>query len=300
MSARTSLAGVAAAALAFTALAPAIDAQRQVRERTIIVSVVSNDDKPVKGLAAGDFIVRENGLAREVVRVEPAQPPSHVALLVDDSQATRDAVQYLRSSLSAFAKAVAVKGSGTLISFTTFGERPTRRANFTADTAAIEKEVTRLFPVTNSGAYFLEAIGETVRDLRQRSAERPVIVAFVDEDGPEFSNALEGQVAEALKSIGASLWTITLQTGPQQLATTEARERARVLSDVTTESGGANHVLLTPQGLDTAFADLAAQLTSRYAVTYGRPESLIPPDRTDVEVRRAGLRVRASHWAAAK
>jgi hypothetical protein len=286
------------AALAVLAASPAIiAAQRTLRDRTVIVSVVDSQGAPVGDLTVKDFVVRENGLAREVTRVAPAPAPSHVAVLVDDSQATTGLPPYLRPALTAFVKQLGTMSEPPQVAFWTFGERPTRRVNFSKDLEPVQKEIARLFPVTGAGAYLLEAIGEAVAELRRRNAERPVIVAFVAEAGPEFSSQLEKQVSEALRSIGASLWTVTLQVGAQPMGTTEARERARVLGETTRASGGTNDVLLTPQGLETAFSRLGTALTQRYAVTYGRPESLIPPDTIDVEVRRADLRVRATQWA---
>jgi hypothetical protein len=287
----------AAIALAAALVASAGAQERETRERTIAVSVVSNDGTPVDGLTAKDFVVRENGLAREVVRVAPASPPSHIALLIDDSQATQNTTAFLRPALTAFVKTVAAADPAPHVALWTFGERPTRRVNFTPNPAAIEQEIPRIIPVTSAGAYLLEAIGEAVKELRTRQAERPVIVAFVAERGPEFSTILEKQITEAVRTIGASLWTVTLEGNGQPLTSTEHRERARVLGETTSLSGGTNDVILTPQALESAFARIGRALTSRYAVTYGRPDSLIPPDRIDVEVRRPDVQVRASRWA---
>ena len=287
----------AAIALAAALVASAGAQERETRERTIAVSVVSNDGTPVDGLTAKDFVVRENGLAREVVRVAPASPPSHIALLIDDSQATQNTTAFLRPALTAFVKTVAAADPAPHVALWTFGERPTRRVNFTPNAAAIEQEIPRIIPVTSAGAYLLEAIGEAVKELRTRQAERPVIVAFVAERGPEFSTILEKQITEAVRTIGASLWTVTLEGNGQPLTSTEHRERARVLGETTSLSGGTNDVILTPQALESAFARIGRALTSRYAVTYGRPDSLIPPDRIDVEVRRPDVQVRASRWA---
>src|ERR1044071_3129282 len=51
--------------------------------RGLYVSVVDKDGKPVASVAPEDLIVREDGVAREVLRVEPATDSMQVALLVD-------------------------------------------------------------------------------------------------------------------------------------------------------------------------------------------------------------------------
>jgi len=271
-------------------------AQRQLRDRGVVVSVVTSNDVPVTDLRPADFVVREDGLSREILSVTPAPPPSHVALLIDDSQAMQNSVQYLRTAVKLFVKAMADATPAPQMSLMTFGERPTRRAEFTPTAAIIDRAVDRIFPVSGSGAYLLEAIAETTKYLRLRTAERPVIVALVGENGPEFSTMLSRDVLQALQGAGASLWTVVLQTGTQALTSSEARERAMVLSDGTADSGGMNKVVLTPQALDSAFDTVAKAILARQLVTYGRPDSLIPPERVEVEVKRPGVRVRAARW----
>ena len=107
-----------------------------------------------------------------------------------------------------------------------------------------------------------------------------MIVAFVDERGVEFSNLLHTNVAETLKNAGASLWTVTIQARNQNMG------------------GGFNSVVLTPQALDGAFASVADQILGRLAVTYVRPEALVPPERIDVTVKRPDVKLRVPRWAA--
>jgi len=47
-------------------LLPAGQAWSQTEERTVYASVIDKSDAPVAGLSAGEFIVRENDIAREV------------------------------------------------------------------------------------------------------------------------------------------------------------------------------------------------------------------------------------------
>ncbi len=47
-----------------------------------------------------DLVVREDGVAREILSVTPATDPMRVALLVDNSQAATQSIQFLRDALN--------------------------------------------------------------------------------------------------------------------------------------------------------------------------------------------------------
>ena len=294
---RSKITRIAAAAGIVAAVSVASADQRETRERGILVSVASSSDAPVTDMTAADFTVKENGVAREVVRVAPAPPPSHVVFLMDDSQAIQASTQHLRLAATALVGQLAELSPAPQLALYTFGERPTRRVDFTPNPEQVLDAVKRTFPITGSGAYFLQAITDACRDLRKRQAASPVIVAFVAESGPEFSSELHSQTAGALREAGASLWAITLQQGARSPSAPAIRERSMVLGDVVADSGGTNKVILSPQGIESGFRVVAALLTSRYLVTYGRPESMIPPDKIEVTSRRRDVRVRASRWA---
>ena len=70
--------------------------------------------------------------------------------------------------------------------------------------------------------------------------------------------------------------------------TKNLRNRARVLSEGTRTSGGQRVNLLTPMSVQQALERLGRELSSQYKVVYGRPESLIPPEKIEVSARRAG------------
>ena len=271
--------------------------QRETRERGILVGVSTSSDAPVTDMKVTDFTVRENDIAREVIRVSPAPPPSHVYLLIDDSQATQGLSNFLRPALTATISKLAALEPAPQQAFMTFGERPNRRVDFTPNPEALLKVAGGLFPVTGSGAYLLQAITDITKDLKKREAASPVIFAFVSESGPEFSSELHRQVADALRSAGASLWVVTLQRGPIAMEASAARERASVLGDVTRDSGGMNKVVLSAQGIEQGFNTVTALLKSRYLVTYGRPDSTVPPDKIEVTSRRKDARIIATKWA---
>ena len=88
-------------------LLPASPVWAQATERTVYASVSDKNDAPVTGLAAGEFIVREDDTAREVLRVSTATEPMHIAVLVDTSQAMEEHMLDIRTALRSFFKQMA-------------------------------------------------------------------------------------------------------------------------------------------------------------------------------------------------
>jgi hypothetical protein len=144
----------------------------------------------------------------------------------------------------------------------------------------------------------MDAVRDETATLRKLQAARPVMVAFVVEDGPEFSNLTSDRVADALKQANVSLWTVALQARSPDLSAPEVRERAAVLTDVARRSGGDSRSVLSRQGIAQTFTRLAAQIQARYDVVYARPDSTVPPERLQIEVKRSGVHVAAPSWAA--
>jgi hypothetical protein len=163
---------------------------------------------------------------------------------------------------------------------------------------ALQIAIDRIFSRAGTGAYLLEAILETSAELGAFDDARPTIVAFVVEDGPEFSNTLADHVADRLRESGVVLWTIVLQGRPAPLFSSEVRERAEVVTDVAVRSGGLSRTVLSQQAVPGALADVASLLASTYRITYGRPDTLVPPEELEVTVRREDLRVLAPRWIA--
>jgi hypothetical protein len=248
-----------------------------------------------------DFAVRENGASREVVRVQPAPPPTHIVLLIDDSAATQIALPFVRDSLPKFVARMADMSPAPQIGLWSYGERPTKRVDVTPNPSAVLDGIKKLFSIQGAGGYLLQGIIEITDDLRKKKVgtegfASPVIVSFVAEGGVEYSSHQRAQVITALKNTGASLWSVTLQQGTQPMNTSESRERAAVLGDVTVDSGGMNKVILTPQAIDNAFSTVASLISSRYLVTYVRPDALVPPDKLEVTTSRKDVKLLSSKW----
>jgi VWFA-related protein len=260
-------------------IAPAVLAQ--ARERTLFVSAIDKDGKPVEGLGPDAFEVREDGNRREILRVSRATEPIDVALLVDNSAAAEPGIVYLRSALSAFVARMAPKNQVAVI---TLADRPTIRVDYTNDAGRLTKSVGSLFSTPSSGMTLLDALNEVSRGLGKRETPRAVIVA-VFSDGPEFTNAYHRDVVRSLVTAKVPLHMVTIGQFYHR-EEQGIRERSFLLNVGPPESGGQRIPLLTPMGLDPAMDRLATELLSQYKVVYSRPESLIKPDKVTVSSAR--------------
>jgi hypothetical protein len=87
--------GVLAAAIC----AAPILAQRAQR---VYVTATDGSGTPIVNLTAGDFVLQENGVNREVLRATRATGPMRIALLVDSSGAVAPLLNNLRAGLTTF------------------------------------------------------------------------------------------------------------------------------------------------------------------------------------------------------
>jgi len=279
----------AVTAVLVTAGPTSVDAQRDRRERTLFVSAVNDKGEPVEGLGPDAFVVKEDGVRREVLRVAPATEPMDIAILVDNSTAAADEITFLRTSLSKFVQTMA---PGNKVAVITLADRPTIKVEYTDDAVRLKEAASSLFSTPQSGMTLLDGIFETVSGLQRRETPRAVVVPVIT-DGVEFTTHYFRDIVNTLVKNRVALHMVTI--GPfyhdEEHGT---RERSFLLDAGPRESGGQRISLLSAHGLDNALDRLAKELRAQYKVVYSRPESLIPPDKVTVAAGKPGVTMRGT------
>ncbi len=261
----------------------------QTEKRLIHASVIDKAGAPVTALTESDFIVREDGVEREILRVAPAADALQIAVLVDTSQAMEPYVNDLRRALKNFFTQMAGEHELALVAF---GERPTILVEYTRDPARLEAGVDQVFARPGSGAHLLDAIVDVSKALLERERTRSAIVVITAE-GPEFSERYHQAVLDELYGTDATLHAFVLAGRRASVLNQAAREREVTLAEGARVTGGQRDMLLTSMALGTTLQELAAQLKNQYEVVYARPGRLIPPDTVVVSVNRPDVTVRA-------
>jgi hypothetical protein len=253
----------------------------------MFVSVLDKSGAPVPDLGPSDFIVREDKVAREVLRVAPADEPMQIALLVDNSAAAEPYIRDYRDALPPFVTSLTdASGPRNQISLIALAERPTILTEYSSDPAVVQKGINRLFSMSGSGTYLLDGLIETSRGIMKRGSPRPVILVITTE-GPELSDRVYQQVLEPLRESGAAFHLVVVGR-PVNMA----YDRSVVLSSGTKDTGGRYDTILVGNALTTKLKEVANELKSQYRVTYARPQTLIPPERVTVEAAKPELTAR--------
>jgi hypothetical protein len=114
--ARSRYSGSLAAAYAVTAFLAHAVLLAQDAPFVFIMAVADQNGRPVRDLAREEIVVTENGVAAEVVKVEPFEMPVQLTVAVDNGPLSVDALAHYRTGLTGLVRALPTDLEVTLIS----------------------------------------------------------------------------------------------------------------------------------------------------------------------------------------
>ena len=238
----------------------------QENNKSIFVSVLDAEGKPVTGLTAADFAIREDNADRKIVDVKPASQPIYIAMLIDTSTGATGFIQDIREGFSAFAKEVLGKSPESQLSLWEFGQAAVRVENFTNDLTTLTDKINRLFPRLNASSVLLEALNDASNDLAGKPSPRRAVVLLNIEPSEEQSQEQPQKINESLMRSRAQLWAVSLQKG-----TLKNARRDVVLNQLVRNAGGTREYIVAESAAPMQLARIADALTSQYEITYERP-----------------------------
>ena len=285
-------------------------ASRQDADKHVFVTAMDKEGRPIVGLAAQHFAVRESGRDRTVLGVEPLRIPMHVAVLVDTSVAEGSPDEIFRSAVRAFVERLAATNHVAVYSF---GDRGARAVEFTQDAALLRSATSGLFGWSHQRSHLIDAIDLALRDFEKAESPRPVVVAITSES-PEASGRTAGAVIRRLIAQSVAFHAISLSSAggsadsrgvnvdiPQKsrrlgslIAAGEGdRERGQMLEQGTSATGGGRQRVTSSLALEAALTRTATELANSYKVTFARPGSAGMQD-LQVGVLVEGVTLRAT------
>ena len=265
----------------------------------LYVSAVDRKNVPVTDLTAADFVLKEGGDLREIVRVERATAPMDIAMIVDDSGA--GIFRYPIANFIDHLRGHARFSIGRLV------VQVQRIVDYTSDIEQLRAAVLRLGVIeqTQRGGQIVEAVLQSAKDLQRRDSERPVIIVLTDTDTGDSSLPAQ-HVLDELQRSGAVMYVISvlrrpaLNSAPGQSAAdkpSELLERQldinRVLGDGPKQSGGRRAEIAGLAGPIPELQGMAEELRRQYLITYMVPAGEKLGQKINISTKRRGVSVRA-------
>jgi VWFA-related protein len=281
------------AAVAVFALLPAAAARTPApADKSVFVSALDQNGKPVTDLTMQEFRLREDGQDREIVSVKAASQPLTVELLADTTESAAEFTQDIRKALVAFVREVHAASADAPISLMEFGQAAVTLVPFSTKTEDLEAQINRLVGKPDADSVLLEALIAASENLAKRPSPRRAIVLLNMEPSRERSQEDPNRIFNALKKSVAQVWAVSLQKGALKNPTRDV-----VLETLTKNTGGKREYIVGQSALENVLKGYANALTSQYEVTYKRPDGKKPAVQVQIGTLRPGLRLHASGFA---
>ncbi|MGH9867266.1 MAG: VWA domain-containing protein [Candidatus Polarisedimenticolia bacterium] len=196
-----------------------VSVQARPPERIFLsVSVLDERGEPVTGLTADDFVVREDGVRRDLVdfarEADRVDRPLSAVFLVDRSGSMGRQLARWKEAVPALLSALRPMDE---VKLSVFAGGLTVLHDFTSDPSALKLSIEELAIETGGTRLFL-AVDETLRDLRHRPGRK---VVFLLTDGLDEAYAAAWNVTDdrylselLRKAVADEVTVITILPGP--------------------------------------------------------------------------------------
>ena len=258
--------------------------------KTLDVWITDSKGSAVRGLVPEEAAVVENGVARNVTRLEEDRRPLMVAVVVDSSGPM--ASFYRLHLVDPIIQLLNHLPEGSRFAVWTTGDRPQKVADWSDDVAAASRALKRTAP--QGGNTVLDAIVEASADLKQKEGERTAVVV-VSGVGIGFTNWERRQVVEKARSGTATFMVVQFEeTGEPTQAAGEQVTRLDydyVFDNVTRRTGGLREISMSAMGVPRSLERIAQALKAPYRLSYTTVPDL-KERKLEVKVARPGVKVR--------
>jgi len=264
---------------------------------------VRSGNKPVTGLTAADFELRDSGVPQKLRVVSFEAVPVSVMLALDASSSVKgEALVHLEDAARAVVQALTPQDEAALLAFS---ERISLQSSWTRDRGALMRAIDRL---EASGATALHDGLFTAMSLRGEASGRVLVLAFTD--GLDTASWLDSaavldaarttdvlvygvSAASSFTAQGANESAIMLRQRPAMHRWFDADPTLfphMLLEKVTDTTGGEMVYLSSTRDLTATFTSIVAGFKQRYLIAY-TPIGAPTPGWHPIEVRVKGRRV---------
>jgi VWFA-related protein len=262
---------------------------------SIQASVRDKHGRPLPGLKASDFEVRDNGQPRSILSLRSdLRSPVSVAVLVDMS-GSMSVGSKIAVARQAYASILSQLHDGEdELGVFTFDRRLHERQSFTTAISGLRDCLDDFKPFGATSLY--DATAATARRLAERSAAHKAIIILTD--GIDTSSDLTApEVSAVASSIDVPVYIVATVASTDRMSLAEASDRAvpsqaADLRDLADWTGGRLVFATTYEETVLTAADLLSELRQQYVLAI---EASNTPEwrRLEVRVKRSSASVKA-------
>jgi hypothetical protein len=275
---------VAGLAVAVVAATTTVLAQRQF---TFFAHFSDASGKPIAGVTDTEIAVQEDGANGKVLKIEPIDWPTKVALLIDNGTGSADRLTHTREGVKGLIRALP---AGIEASLQTTAPQPRFLVRPTTDKGALLSGVDLLTPDTSAGR-FVEGLIEAGQRFDKERADKergnffPVIV-IVGSLTAEGSSIRDRDVQRLFQQLAArAMTTHIVMVGPtNQSGTPNVANAIQIGISAAKQTGGRYESIAATTRLQTLLPEIGAQIDeadqrqrAQYRVTFERPEGKSGP-----------------------
>ncbi len=260
--------------------------------------LVTDGNRPVAGLSADDFELRDNGVVQQIDAVDLDDVPVTLMLVLDVSESVKgEPLEHLRGAIGAAGEALSPRDRLSLL---TFSHQLEMAASLTDDPELVRSAAQA---VEAGGATALYDATLAALVTRHRLDGRAVLLLF--SDGADTSSWLDPRtVITAAQRSDVVIYGVTLRRQIEQRTPAEARQNRlerdwfreapfgfgrQFLQLLAEDTGGAVLVAERSDQLRDTFLRVIREFKSRYILSY-MPRGVEPGGWHAIDVRLKGRR----------
>jgi Ca-activated chloride channel homolog len=262
---------------------------------TVAVVVRDSNGRPLKGLSATDFEVRDEGQPSPITNFAHEVSPASIALLLDSSGSMRVGPKLGQAGeVAHLLMSVMAKGSDEAALFG-FGKSVQTLQPFTDDFDQIRNAFPSVAPFGLTSLY--DAIAKTAQEVAQRPGRHALIVLT---DGIDTSSALTAaEVSGIASAIDVPVYVVAVGLSVDLAGQTPTDTDEVNLNDLARWTGGAFFTATNTAQRLSVVREILADLRHQYVLGL-EPGASPGWHRLEVRVRqRATTQTRSGYWVGA-
>jgi Ca-activated chloride channel homolog len=260
----------------------------------IPVAVTDTLNRFVLGLQKEDFHLVEDGVNQTVAHFSGEDAPLSVGLLFDESGSMDYKLRTSQAAVAQFLKTLNADDEAFLVEFS---DSAKVSVGFTAHAAAIQDALTKAQP--GGLTAMLDAVNMALAEMKKAKNSRKAIV-IISDGGDNHSQYTSAQIEALVREADVQIYAMgvfepTLSFG----LPAEQVSGPRLLSEITTQTGGRAFAAALTSDLPSVAARIAVELRNQYVIGYYPKNQARDGKYRKVEVKLAqprGVSPLKAHW----